>query len=187
VAIASVALPIGSVGGHWSPARCEACGSVASGPRDEVGWSAGGRASQRSWGVCSQRTPRDLEAKKVDGMFRLGGYPQRTPSGYIAKKVERLSELGVYSERTQRHHMAKEWASQRSWGCAHSEPLDTIRRTRWRTCRDRGAQNGREDIIWQKSGHPAKLGGVLTANPQTPYAEESRGTVEAGGVLTTKP
>jgi hypothetical protein len=53
VAIASVALPIGSVGGHWNPAESEACGSVPSGQRDEAGWSAGGRASQRSWGVCS--------------------------------------------------------------------------------------------------------------------------------------
>jgi len=44
--------------------------------------------------------------------------------------------------------------------CAHSEPPDTMRRRRWRTCPDWVcAQNGRQDIIWQKSGHPSEAGG----------------------------
>jgi hypothetical protein len=52
--------------------------------------------------------------------------------------------------------------SQRSWECARSKPLDTMRRTRWRTCPDWVyAYNGREDTIWQKSGGPSEAGGVL--------------------------
>jgi hypothetical protein len=50
VAIASVALPIGSAQGHSNPARSEACGSVCSGQRDEAGKVGGRVGSQRSWG-----------------------------------------------------------------------------------------------------------------------------------------
>jgi hypothetical protein len=96
VAIASVALPKRECGrslkprskrGVWECAMVK--GTRQAGRRD-------GRASQRSWGVCSQRTPRHHEAQKVENLSRLGGC----------------------SERTRTHHMAKEWASQRSWGCA---------------------------------------------------------------------
>jgi len=102
VAIASVALPIGSVGCHWNPAKSEACGSVCSGQGDEAGKSAG-------------------IITVLDGRV-----------------------------------------SQRSWECAQGEPLYTMRRRRSRTSRDwGGAENGREDTIWQKSGGPSEAGGVL--------------------------
>ena len=50
-------------------------------------------------------------------------------------------------------------ASQRSWG---------------------GASKGLRDITRQKSGPPGGTGGVLTANPETPWGEEGGESVEIG-------
>ena len=51
------------------------------------------------------------------------------------------------------------WGPSEAGECAQGQPLDTMRRRRWRTCRDwGGAQNGREHIIWQKSGGPSEAG-----------------------------
>jgi len=94
VAIASVALPKRECGRSLKPRKERGVWECVQWSRDEAGWSVGGRASQRSWGVCSQRTPRHLEAKKMDNLLRSG----------------------VCSEWTPRHHMAKEWASQRISG-----------------------------------------------------------------------